>query len=92
MNFAEDEGQSLRFLALRILTIPASSAASEQNWSSFGYILDTKRNRLTPERATKLVYLYSNLRLISNGKRTVLLRVEESEVEGENVIDTDSEE
>jgi hAT family C-terminal dimerisation region len=91
MNFSEGEGQSLRSLALRILTIPASSAASERNWSSFGYILDNKRNRLTPERATKLVYLYSNLRLISHGKRTKLLRVEESEVEREDVVETESE-
>src|SRR5271169_2995525 len=31
MNFAEGDGQALRSLALRVLSIPASSAASERN-------------------------------------------------------------
>jgi hypothetical protein len=50
-------------LAIRILTIPSSSAASERNWSNFSYIQDKKRNRLTDERLLKLVYIYSNYKL-----------------------------
>jgi hypothetical protein len=64
-NFVEGEGHHLRSLALRILSVPASSASSERNWSTFGYIQDKKRNRLTPERCVKLVFLYWNLRLIN---------------------------
>lgn len=50
-------------LAIRILSIPCSSAASEQNWSAFSYIHDKKRSRLTPDRVLKLVYIYSNYKL-----------------------------
>ncbi len=50
-------------LALLILTIPCSSAASERNWSAFSYIHDKKRNRLTAARVLKLVYIYSNYKL-----------------------------
>lgn len=50
-------------VAVRILEIPSSSAASERNWSTFSYIHDKKRNRLTNERVMKLVYIYSNYKL-----------------------------
>ena len=50
-------------IALCILRIPTSSAASERNWSAFSYIHDKKRNRLTSERVFKLVYIYSNYKL-----------------------------
>ena len=50
-------------IALCILRIPTSSAASECNWSAFSYIHDKKRNRLTSERVFKLVYIYSNYKL-----------------------------
>ncbi|CAG8793399.1 20664_t:CDS:1 [Gigaspora margarita] len=50
-------------VALRILTILSSSAASERNWSNFSYIHDKKRNRLTPSQVLKLVYIYSNYKL-----------------------------
>jgi len=50
-------------LAVRILAIPTSSAASERNWSTFSYIHDKKRNRLTDDRVLKLVYIYSNYKL-----------------------------
>lgn len=50
-------------LAIRILSIPSSSAASERNWSAFSYIHEKKRARLTNERVLKLVYIYSNNKL-----------------------------
>jgi hypothetical protein len=52
-------------IAIKLMTIPASSAASERNWSDFGYIHNIKRNRLTNENVFKLVSIYSNLRLSS---------------------------
>lgn len=50
-------------LAIRILSIPTSSAASERNWSAFSYIHDKKRNRLTSDMVFKLVFIYFNYKL-----------------------------
>lgn len=50
-------------MAIRILSIPTSSAASERNWSAFVYIHDKKRNRLIADHVLKLVYIYSNYKL-----------------------------
>ena len=50
-------------MAIRILMIPSSSAASEWNWSAFSYIHDKKWNWLTNEWVIKLVYIYSNYKL-----------------------------
>ena len=61
-NF-NDSASELTQMAKRILSIPTSSAASERNWSAFAYIHDKKRNRLTPDRVLKLVYIYSNYKL-----------------------------
>jgi hypothetical protein len=48
-----------------LLPRPTSSSPAEWNWSTFGFVHDRKRNRLTVARAAKLVYLYSNLRLVA---------------------------
>ncbi|CAB4430829.1 unnamed protein product [Rhizophagus irregularis] len=61
-NF-ETSAPELCKVAVRILAIPSSSAASERNWSNFSYIHEKKRNRLTDERVLKLVYIYSNYKL-----------------------------
>ena len=50
-------------VAVRVLSIPSSSAASEHNWSAFSYIHEKKRNRLINKRVFKLVYIYSNYKL-----------------------------
>ena len=60
--------KSLGKLAIKLMSIPASSAASECNWSNFGFIQNIKRNRLTNERTFKLVSIYANLRLTNNQK------------------------
>ena len=51
----------LSSVAIRILSIPATSAASERNWSTFGFIHSKLRNRLHEERVEKIVYLFWNL-------------------------------
>lgn len=61
-NF-EQSAPELCKVAIRILSIPSSSAASERNWSAFSYIQEKKRARLTNERIFKLVYIYSNYKL-----------------------------
>lgn len=58
---------SLQELAIRILSIPTSSAAAERNFSTFGFIHNKVRNRLQNERVKKLVYVYGNLQLYEKG-------------------------
>ncbi|KAF8412755.1 hypothetical protein HHK36_000725 [Tetracentron sinense] len=65
---------TLASLAFRVLGQPCSSSCCERNWSTFGMISSIKRNRLTSQRAEDLVYVHSNLRLLS--------RVDEHYVEG----------
>ena len=67
------------------MSIPASNAASERNWSNFGFIQNIKRNRLTNERAFKLVSIYTNLRL-ANGQKLSDDNMEEEELENLNEI------
>jgi hypothetical protein len=43
-----------------VLKIPTSQAASERAWSIYDFILTKRRNRLNPEKVTKLVQLYMN--------------------------------
>ena len=58
--------QALSVIASRILNMPASSAACERSFSSYGNIHTAKRNRLTNATAGKLVYVYHNLRQITD--------------------------
>uniref|UniRef100_U9TXR5 HAT C-terminal dimerisation domain-containing protein n=1 Tax=Rhizophagus irregularis (strain DAOM 181602 / DAOM 197198 / MUCL 43194) TaxID=747089 RepID=U9TXR5_RHIID len=41
-------------IAIQILSIPATSAASERNWSTFGFIHSKLRNKLHEKRVEKL--------------------------------------
>ncbi len=54
---------------MKLMHIPASSAAVERNWSHFEFIHNLRRNRLTNECVFKLISVYSNLHLISNSNR-----------------------
>lgn len=54
----------LQQVAMRVLAQPASACSCERNWSTFGFIHRPIRNRLLPERASKLVYVFSNLRIL----------------------------
>lgn len=51
-------------IATKIIQLPATSAACERTFSSYGNIHTAKRNRLTNGRAGKLVYINHNLRLL----------------------------
>ena len=53
----------LQQLAIKVLSIPTSSAAAERNFSTFGFIHNKIRNRLKNDRVKKLVYIYGNLRM-----------------------------
>lgn len=50
--------------AIRILSPPVSSAATERSFSTFSWIHNKKRNRLTNTRAGKITYLACNWKLI----------------------------
>lgn len=55
-------------VAVRILTAPITSAATERSFSTFSWIHNKKRNRLTTERAGKLTYIAHNWRLLNAPK------------------------
>ena len=56
---------NLQCVALKLLGQPSSSSCSERNWKTYSLIHDAKRNQLTPKRAEDLVFVHSNLRLLS---------------------------
>ena len=55
----------LQILATRILSQVASSSTTERNWSIYGFIHSVKRNMLGSQKDEDLVYMHSNLRLVS---------------------------
>jgi hypothetical protein len=44
---------------------PASACSCERNWSAYDFIHNRRRNRLTADRARKLVYVFTNGRLVN---------------------------
>jgi len=54
----------LSTIARQVLSIPSTSAASERNWSSFGFIHSKLRNRLGDDKVEKCVYLYWNMKIL----------------------------
>ena len=59
------ETPELAEIAKKVLSQPISSSSAERIWSTYSYIHNVKRNRLNSVRADKLVYIHSNIRLIS---------------------------
>ena len=55
----------LQTLALKLLGQPYSSSCAKRNWSTYGFIHCMRRNKITPKRAEDLVFVHSNLRLLS---------------------------
>jgi len=56
---------TLQKIALKLLGQPCSSSCCERNWSAYSFIHSIKRNKMTPHRTEDLVFVYSNLRLLS---------------------------
>ncbi|XP_057432298.1 uncharacterized protein LOC130725055 [Lotus japonicus] len=48
-----------------IHSLKRNKMTPERNWSTYSFIHSLKRNKMTPERAKDLVFIHSNLRLIS---------------------------
>ncbi|XP_063222154.1 uncharacterized protein LOC134530835 [Bacillus rossius redtenbacheri] len=55
---------ALSKVAVRILTAPVTSTATERSFSTFSWIHSKKRNRLTTSRAGKITYLSHNWKLM----------------------------
>jgi hypothetical protein len=47
-------------IALRLFTVPTSSAAAERVWSIYSFIHSKRRNRLGIQKVEKLVFIYIN--------------------------------
>src|SRR5436190_2788650 len=92
-NVSSSNCYCLLFRSKISLSISASNAASERNWSNFSFIQNIKRNRLTNERTFKLVSIYSNLRLV-NGQKLNDDNINEEELENldEIIVIEESEE
>ncbi|XP_031327746.1 uncharacterized protein LOC116167597 [Photinus pyralis] len=63
---------SLSKLAVRILTMPCTSAATERSFSTQSLIHTNRRNRLTSKRAIKLNYIQHNSKLFSSQEPTTV--------------------
>lgn len=71
----------LKNIALAVLGLPASSAATERSFSRYGFLHSAKRNKLTVERGGKLVYCSHYL---SMKKRNENLLIDEGTFGGIN--------
>nr|KYP30982.1 hypothetical protein KK1_049353 [Cajanus cajan] len=61
-------GSSIPFLqklSLKLLVQSSSSSCYERNWSTYSFIHSLKRNKFNPKRVENLVYVHTNLQLLS---------------------------
>ena len=49
---------------MKITAQPSTASACERNWSTYSFIHSKRRNKLAPERAADLVYVFSNARVV----------------------------
>ena len=56
----------LQGVAIKILSQCSSACSCERNWSTYGFIHNKARNRLSVDRARDLVFVFSNLRLLKS--------------------------
>ncbi|KAH7557252.1 hypothetical protein JRO89_XS11G0088300 [Xanthoceras sorbifolium] len=61
---------TLQSIALKLLGQPCSSSCCERNWSTYNFIHSMRRNKMTPQRAEDLGYVYTNFRLLSRRSPT----------------------
>ncbi|KAH7561181.1 hypothetical protein JRO89_XS10G0186000 [Xanthoceras sorbifolium] len=60
----------LQSIAFKLLGQPCSFSCCERNWSTYNFIHSMRRNNMTPQRAEDLVYVYTNLCLLSRRSPT----------------------
>ncbi|KAJ0976381.1 hypothetical protein J5N97_018346 [Dioscorea zingiberensis] len=64
-KFHGGDTKELRDVAFKVLAQPISTSSVEKPWSNYNFIRNSKRNRPHASRADDLVYVHSNLRLLS---------------------------
>ena len=57
------EFPNLSRVARSILCIPASSAPSERDFSTAGFVIQERRTQLDPETVDDILFMHSNLRV-----------------------------
>lgn len=62
-GLAETKFPTLADVAQKLLNIPASSAQLERLFSNWSFVHSSLRNRLSPEKSSKLMYIYYSLKL-----------------------------
>jgi hypothetical protein len=55
----------LQNMAIKLFGQPCSLSSAERNWSTYDFIHSLKGNIITPKCAENLVFVYSNLQLLS---------------------------
>ena len=55
----------LQSMAIKLFGQPCSLSSAKRNWSTYDFIHSLKGNIITPKRAENLVFVYSNLQLLS---------------------------
>lgn len=56
--------RALSKIAVRVLSLTCSASACERNFSMYSFVHNKSRNRLAPEKAESLVYIYTNARAL----------------------------
>ncbi|CAL8465875.1 g5411 [Coccomyxa elongata] len=81
-------------IAQRVTALVSSAGACERNWSTYDFIHSKKRNRLHPDRANDLVFVFTNSRLIQEFKEPERFAewVQEIESDDENMDEEEFEE
>ena len=79
-------------IALRVFSVLVSASSCERNWSSFGFIQNKLRNRLSDHKTQKLVFVHSNMKELHKNatkkrKRVVVAEDEEGDEEDGGMVD-----
>ncbi|GBG71982.1 hypothetical protein CBR_g10920 [Chara braunii] len=54
----------LQKVAIKVIGMWSTASPAERNWASMDYIHSKRRNKLSPERLAKLVYIHWNMQLL----------------------------
>lgn len=83
-----EEHKYLARIAVTIFETPANSVASERAFSCIGLVTNALRNRLLADRATKLIYIHMNQRILDENTlfQDLLNGSEEDQVELEKML------
>jgi hypothetical protein len=70
-------------LAIKVLSQPCGAGAAEQSWAQYEYIHSKRRNRLSRGRASDLLYVSANLKLlqkIQSGEQFKVIEITDADL------------